>query len=84
MAPTSPDLTDCYRLQNEFLQGHDVYPKTLVSAHHLLTYWKQESFNSDNVATYKGLAFIMFTMQTLVLKRVQEMMQPRLLPQPAC
>jgi Reverse transcriptase (RNA-dependent DNA polymerase)/Zinc knuckle len=36
-----------------------VYSKTLVSAYHLLTHWKQESPSNDNMQTYDGMAFIM-------------------------
>jgi hypothetical protein len=34
-------------LQNDYLQGHDGYPKTFSSAYHLLTNWKAESHQSD-------------------------------------
>ena len=30
------------KLQNDYLQGYDGYPKTVQSAYHLLTNWKQE------------------------------------------
>ena len=49
------------RLQNDHLQGQDVYPKTLVGAYHLLTHWKPESSNNDNMATHDGMAFITST-----------------------
>ena len=45
------------RLQNDFLQGHDCYPKTLSSAYHLLTNWKAESQQND-VLGNNGISFI--------------------------
>jgi Zinc knuckle len=35
------------RLQNDYLQGQDGYPKTLTGAYHLLTNWKAESQQND-------------------------------------
>jgi hypothetical protein len=36
------------RLQNDYLQGHNGYPRTLTMAYHLLTNWKPESTLVDN------------------------------------
>jgi len=39
------------RLQNDYLQGHNGYPRTLTMAYHLLTNWKPESTPVDNSQT---------------------------------
>ena len=47
-------------LQNNFLQGTDNYPKTLVDAHSLLLHWKHDNNNSNSAqqqATTTGVAF---------------------------
>jgi len=44
------------KLQNDYLQGYDGYPKTLSTAYQLLTNWKQESFKSSGI-TNDGVAF---------------------------
>jgi hypothetical protein len=35
------------RLQNDYLQGHNGYPRTLTMVYHLLTNWKPESTSID-------------------------------------
>jgi hypothetical protein len=35
------------RLQNDYLQGNNAYPRTLSSAYHLLTNWKAETSSND-------------------------------------
>jgi hypothetical protein len=35
------------RLQNDYLQGNNAYPRTLSSAYHLLTNWKSETSSND-------------------------------------
>jgi hypothetical protein len=44
------------RLQNDYLQGQDRYPKTLTNAYDLLTNWKPESQQNDTNAS-NGLSF---------------------------
>jgi hypothetical protein len=36
-------------LEIEFLRGHDNFPKTLASAHHLLTNWKHDPQNTMRI-----------------------------------
>jgi hypothetical protein len=44
------------RLQNDYLQGHDGYPKTLSGAYHLLTNWKAESHQMESTSN-NGVSF---------------------------
>jgi hypothetical protein len=39
------------RLQNDYLQGQDGYPKTLTNAYHLLTNWKTKSQQNNTNAS---------------------------------
>jgi hypothetical protein len=47
-------------LENEFLRGHDDFPKTLTSAYHLLTNWKHDPRNTMRIMgpTNEGVSFV--------------------------